>query len=64
VPIVLGWGSTGEKLRRAARVVRRWKREGEVERLARIDLRFHDQVVVELRTAPAAQSHGAGGRRV
>ncbi len=66
VPIVLGWGSTGEKLSRAARVLQRWEGEGSAERLQKIDLRFRNQVVVKLRTPPAAEPRraGAGGKRV
>lgn len=52
VPVVLGWGSWREKLTRAARVLAAW--ETQTERLARVDVRFRDQVLVKLRTPPGA----------
>lgn len=51
VPIVLGWGSWSEKLERAARVLKAW--HGTSERLAGLDIRFRNQVVLTLRPAPA-----------
>ncbi len=47
VAVVLGWGSWREKLARSARVFAAW--EGQVGRLAAVDVSFRDQVVVKLR---------------
>jgi cell division protein FtsQ len=52
VPLVLGWGSWHTKLERAARVLHTW--QGTPEQLARLDLRFRNQVVATLRQADAA----------
>jgi cell division protein FtsQ len=51
VPIVLGWGSWPAKLERAQRALDAWGDAG--ERLALLDLRFRNQVVVLLRQLPA-----------
>jgi cell division protein FtsQ len=51
VPLVLGWGSWTTKLARAGRALRAW--EGDAARLARLDLRFRNQVVATTRPAPA-----------
>lgn len=51
VPLVLGWGSWPTKLARAGRALRGW--QGASGRLARLDLRFHNQVVATLRPAAA-----------
>jgi cell division protein FtsQ len=51
VPLVLGWGSWPTKLDRAARALRGWA--DSMDRLARLDLRFRNQVVATLRPAPA-----------
>lgn len=61
VPIVLGWGSWGEKLGRAERALRQW--QATPERLARLDLRFRNQVVATLRPAPAAPVPSANTTR-
>jgi cell division protein FtsQ len=45
--VVLGWGGWREKLARSARVFAAW--EGQVERLAAVDVSFRDMVVVKLR---------------
>jgi cell division protein FtsQ len=50
VPIVLGWGSWPAKLERAERALRAWSTAA--ERLASLDLRFRNQVVVTLRQLP------------
>lgn len=50
VPIVLGWGSWPAKLDRAERALRAW--EGAAERLASLDVRFRNQVVLILRPQP------------
>ncbi len=47
VPVFLGWTGWERRLERAERVLSTWK--GAAERLARIDLRYRDQVVVGLR---------------
>lgn len=61
VPIVLGWGSPGEKLARAARVLKEW--EGATDRLAKVDTRFRNQVIVKLRPEePPMRARGRGGR--
>ncbi len=51
VPIVLGWGSWPAKLERAARALRAWSTAA--ERLASLDVRFRNQVVVTVRQLPA-----------
>jgi cell division protein FtsQ len=51
VPIVLGWGSWPAKLERAERALQAW--EGAAERLASLDVRFRNQVVLILRPLPA-----------
>jgi len=51
VPIVLGWGSWPAKLERAERALRAWSTAA--ERLASLDLRFRNQVVVTVRQLPA-----------
>jgi cell division protein FtsQ len=51
VPVVLGWGSWPAKLERAHRVLQAW--EGAAERLASVDVRFRNQVVLTLRALPA-----------
>jgi cell division septal protein FtsQ len=48
VPIVLGWGSWPAKLERAERTLLAW--QGAAERLASLDVRFRNQVVLTLRT--------------
>lgn len=60
VPIVLGWGSTREKLRRAGQVLAGWG-DG-AHRLSSVDTRFLGQVVVKLRT-PEEVAPGEGGSR-
>jgi len=60
LPIVLGWGSWSEKLRRADRVVRAW--EANADRLAGIDLRFRNQVVLTLRPVPPAPARSGRTR--
>lgn len=47
VTVVLGWGSWRDKLARSARVLAVW--EGQVGRLAAVDVSFRDLVVVKLR---------------
>jgi len=59
--VVLGWGSWREKLARSARVFAAW--EGQVERLAAVDVSFRDMVVVKLRECPAV-GRGKKGVRV
>ena len=51
VPIVLGWGSWPAKLERAGRALRAWS--AGAERLASLDVRFRNQVVVTVRQLPA-----------
>ena len=51
VPLVLGWGSWPTKLDRAARALRGW--QDSMDRLARLDLRFRNQVVATVRPAAA-----------
>ena len=65
VAVVLGWGSWREKLARSARVFAAW--EGQVERLAAVDVSFRDVVVVKLRVEerhPAAVRAPKRGMRV
>lgn len=50
VPIVLGWGSWPAKLERAARALHAW--HGSVERVAALDVRFRNQVVLSLLPPP------------
>jgi cell division protein FtsQ len=61
VPVVLGWGSLGEKLARAARVLREW--EGATDRLAKVDTRFRNQVVVKVRPEDPPKRAAKRGRR-
>jgi cell division protein FtsQ len=62
VAVVLGWGSWGEKLARSARVFAAW--EGQVGRLAAVDVSFRDLVVVKLQEErhPAAVRSRKGMR--
>ena len=57
VAVVLGWGSWREKLARSARVFAAW--EGQVERLAVVDVSFRDMVVVKPRVARPAAGRSA-----
>jgi cell division protein FtsQ len=50
VAVVLGWGGWREKLARAARILAAW--QGQVDRVAAIDVSFRDMVVVRLRDQP------------
>jgi hypothetical protein len=47
---VLGWGSWSTKLERAERALHAW--HGSVERVAALDVRFRNQVVLSLRPLP------------
>jgi cell division protein FtsQ len=62
VPIVLGWGSWPAKLERAERALHVWR--DAAERLASLDLRYRNQVVLTLRPTPApppaARPHAHG----
>lgn len=65
VAVVLGWGSWRDKLARLNRVFVAW--EGQAGRLARVDVSFHDLVVVKLRddnTHPTAGRSPKRGMRV
>ena len=65
VAVVLGWGSWRDKLGRLERVFAAW--EGQVARLARVDVSFRNLVVVKLRdddTHPAARHAPKRGLRV
>jgi hypothetical protein len=62
VPILLGWGSLREKLDRAARVLAEWA--GSTDRLAKIDTRFSNQVIVKLRPEGSPGKAGERGGRV
>jgi len=57
VPVLLGWGSWPAKLARARRALDAWHGAG--ERLARLDTRFHNQVVATLRPPPAGPAGAA-----
>ena len=59
VPIVLGWGSWTAKLERAQRALTAW--HGAAERLAALDVRFRNQVVVTLRQLPIPPAPAAPG---
>lgn len=61
VPLVLGWGSWPTKLDRAGRALRDWR--DSTDRLARLDLRFHNQVVATLRHAAAPPAPAAARPR-
>ncbi|MGD9764554.1 MAG: cell division protein FtsQ/DivIB [Candidatus Binatia bacterium] len=61
VPILLGWGSWSAKLARVERVLARWR--GAVDRLARIDARFRNQVVATTRAPAAAATPAARAKR-
>ena len=52
VPVVLGWGSWSAKLERAQRALDAW--HGSAERIAALDVRFRNQVVLSLRPLPPA----------
>jgi hypothetical protein len=62
VPIVLGWGSWPAKLERAERALHAW--HDAAERLASLDVRYRNQVVLTLRPTPApppaARPHARG----
>jgi cell division septal protein FtsQ len=60
VPIVLGWGSWPAKLDRAQRALHAWS--AGAERLASLDVRFRNQVVVTLRQLPAPLAPSPVGR--
>jgi cell division protein FtsQ len=62
--VVLGWGNWREKLLRSARVFAAW--EGQTDRLATVDLSFHDLVVLKLREEhrPTAGRSSKRGTRV
>lgn len=64
VAVVLGWGGWREKLARSARVFAAW--EGQVGRLAAVDVSFRDLVVVKLQEEhhPAAVRARKRGTRV
>jgi cell division protein FtsQ len=63
VAVQLGWGRWSEKLRRSARVFAAW--EGQLDRLASIDVSLAGMVVVRVREGnPPAQGVVAGGRKV
>lgn len=63
VAVQLGWGHWSEKLRRSARVLAAW--EGQLDRLASIDVSFSEMVVVRLREeSPPAQPMAMRARRV
>jgi cell division protein FtsQ len=57
VAVVLGWGSWREKLARSTRVFAAW--EGQVERLAVVDVSFRGIVVVKLRAERPAAGRSA-----
>jgi cell division protein FtsQ len=61
VPVVVGWGSWPAKLERAQRALDAW--DGVAERLASLDVRFRNQVVVTLRQAPAPPPPSGPGPR-
>ena len=63
VPLVLGWGSLHTKLARAERALKEW--QGTTDRLARLDLRFRNQVVATVRpvAAPPAPASKVPPRR-
>lgn len=50
IPVVLGWGSWREKLARTERVLAAW--DAQPDRLAGIDVRFRNQVLVTTRALP------------
>lgn len=56
VPLYLGWRGWQRRLQRAERVLASW--QGSVERLARVDLRYRGQVIVELREPRRAPTNG------
>ena len=60
VPVVLGWGSWPVKLDRAQRVLDGW--HGPIERLAAVDVRFRNQVVLSFRPVPPPPAAPLTGR--
>jgi cell division septal protein FtsQ len=58
VPIVLGWGSWPVKLERAQRALQAWHGGG--DRLASLDLRYRNQVLLTLRGKTGARRREAG----
>ncbi|MGH7789657.1 MAG: cell division protein FtsQ/DivIB, partial [Candidatus Binatia bacterium] len=59
-PLVLGWGSWPTKLARAEQALQTWR--GNPERLASIDLRYRNQVVMRLHPPPAADPKPRPGK--
>jgi len=62
VSLVLGWGSWREKLTRAVRVLETWA--GYTDRLASVDARYRNQVVVKLRAPATGPARPRGGEKV
>jgi cell division protein FtsQ len=61
VPVILGWGSWREKLARAERVLEAWAHR--THHLRRVDVRFRNQVVVELRDPGVKRGTGNTARQ-
>jgi len=59
---VLGWRGWDARMARAARVLQSW--EGATERLAGVDARFRDQVVVTLQALVPSAADAAKKDRV
>ncbi len=62
VPLFLGWRGWERRLQRANRALQSW--QGAAERIARVDLRFRDQVVIELREQRPIRAGGAAVAKV
>jgi len=61
VAITLGWGSWREKLARADRTLQTWA--GQIDQVIAVDLRYHNQVVVERRPLPSEKGPAAVSKK-
>jgi len=62
VALILGWGSWREKLTRTSRVLESW--DGYADRLASVDARYRNQVVIKMRSPGANGARPRDGEKV